>query len=237
MYQKQKKGILLVIEDIPSNLFNLYKNYSHIFDHNFICQIMEQLVSSVQFIHQKGYLLLDLKPISLSFRCKLNEECLYFKSLSLCTQYLDKSTGQHREQQQTNIFVGSPGYASIRMHKGKSPCRQDDLECGFYLLWYMHYGELPWSQIYRQKKNINTRLKEILQLKMKIEEFQQFKQMPRIYQEYYNYVKALKYKEEPNYQYLRNLFHINRIQIKHTNQVDKTLRNKKGNHLKKPQIT
>ena len=31
-------------------------------------------------------------------------------------KYIDKSTGKHKEERQTNIFVGSPGYSSIRMH-------------------------------------------------------------------------------------------------------------------------
>ena len=152
---------------------------------------MEQVLNSLEIIHSKGYVLLDLKPISLSFRCKLNEECLYFKSLSLCQEFVDKSLGQHKKQEQTNIFVGSPGYASIRMHKGMTISRQDDLECAFYLLWYLHYGELPWSKIFRKKTDINKRLKEILAKKRSIHKSGQFKSMPGVYQDFYNYVLKL----------------------------------------------
>ena len=110
-------------------------------DPTLICDVMTALIAQVKVVHSKGFIYKNLHPTAIGF---MNPDA---QSIMLCDfefsqSYID-SMGQHIPDTITNMFVGSPGYASLRTHKGLSTSRKDDLESSFYLLWFMIYGNYP----------------------------------------------------------------------------------------------
>jgi len=82
--------------------------------------------------------------------------------------------------------------------------RRDDLESLGYVIIYLYMGSLLWSGL---------KFKDIIQGIIKTKEIREklsieniCKGMPKVMNNYMNYVKYLKYDEQPDYAYLRSLF-------------------------------
>ena len=82
--------------------------------------------------------------------------------------------------------------------------RRDDLESIGYMLIYLIKGKLPWSEYLN--KELGERFEIIFNIKRNISNEVLCKDLPSEICEYMNYVKALKFDEEPNYNELKKLF-------------------------------
>ena len=131
---------------------------------------------------------------------------LHVVDLGLAVPYLDDSTGIHVPAYTIpNSLVGTARYASLNSHKGMRLSRRDDLESATYVLLLLVAGRLPWPEtasiskqhiaaIYRAKKacDFNTFCCEV--------------QVPLEFGQAISYARQLSYDEEPNYQYLREIY-------------------------------
>ena len=89
--------------------------------------------------------------------------------------------------------------------EGISQSRRDDLESMGYMLIYFLKGRLPWQDF--MIKNKEERYSKIKQRKKNIDIKELCCDCPDELAQYITYVKNLKYDEEPNYIYIKNLFH------------------------------
>ena len=64
-------------------------------------------------MHNKGFIFQDLRPDTLGYKGKTNLKIIYFKRFKYTKKYLSNNK-KHIEESKTHIFIGSPGYASIR---------------------------------------------------------------------------------------------------------------------------
>ena len=88
--------------------------------------------------------------------------------------------------------------------EGYESSRRDDLISIGYMLIYLIKGKLPWSKI--KSGTISERFNNTLNLKKNITNEELCKNLPSEFCDYIKYVKSLKFQEEPNYLYLKNLF-------------------------------
>jgi serine/threonine protein kinase len=181
-------------------------------------------------MHEKGILHRDLKPNNLTWgnynssynisnknldnNSKLDINTIYLIDFGLsCSYYEHELSTRHYKLKDNLNFVGTLRYASLNSHKGIRQGRRDDLESMMYILIYFLKGKLPWQEIKAKQKE--ERHKLIFQIKSKTSIESLCKDLPNEFADLLNYVKFLKFDEEPCYRkfyaYFFNL--INKMNI------------------------
>ena len=102
-------------------------------------------------------------------------------------------------------MIGTTRYASINVHLGYSYSRRDDLESIGYLLIYFVKGSLPWQGLFKGNKHVM--FEQICNKKLSIEISELCSNLPSCFFDYVTYCRNLKYNDEPDYNYLLNLFY------------------------------
>ena len=100
--------------------------------------------------------------------------------------------------------AGTARYASRNMHKGYTQSRRDDLEAVGYMLIFLHQGRLPWQGIKASSRREKHR--RICELKQKTPLSELCHGMPRAFIVYMQYVRRLRFDEDPDYRFLHDLF-------------------------------
>uniref|UniRef100_A0A6C0J405 non-specific serine/threonine protein kinase n=1 Tax=viral metagenome TaxID=1070528 RepID=A0A6C0J405_9ZZZZ len=160
-------------------------------------QMLDQLAS----LHRCGYIHRDIKPENFLMGFGNNNRNVYLIDLGLAKKYKIKA---HIKEIIGKNLVGTARYCSINCHKGIESSRRDDLESLGYLLVYFAKGELPWQGL---KSNIKAeKYKLIGQKKEDTSIAELCTGVPFPITPYLTYVRSLKFKEKPNYYYLRELF-------------------------------
>lgn len=119
-------------------------------------------------------------------------------------RYLN-SKNKHISYNLAEDFKGTPSYSSLTALKGYVQGRRDDLEAISYVLFYIYLGELPWQK-YRSIKDHNKRVEAIIESKENIFSYDFIKDSPKCLTEFHNYTRLLRFKENPDYEYLKSLF-------------------------------
>ena len=97
-------------------------------------------------------------------------------------------------------------YGSINALSGIELSRRDDFESLAYVLIYLINGSLPWENI--KIKNKEEKIKEILEMKNQIKTEDLCSGLPDEIKLFASYIKNLKFEEEPDYNYLKNLLKV-----------------------------
>ncbi|KAI9245528.1 kinase-like domain-containing protein, partial [Phascolomyces articulosus] len=99
--------------------------------------------------------------------------------------------------------TGTARYASLNVHRGKIHTRRDDIESLGYLLLDLILGSLPWTGIQaRNSKDGWDRMKE---LKEETVLNDLCVGLPRGFLRFIEYARSLRFSDEPDYDYLRQL--------------------------------
>lgn len=132
------------------------------------------------------------------------ETTCYIIDFGLAKRYIDRKTGQHIPYKDKKQLTGTARYASINTHLGIEQSRRDDLEAIGYIFVYFIKGSLPWQGI--QGKDKAEKYNQIRDKKQQISSAELCKGLPEQFQQFLDYSKQLKFEEEPNYEYCRDLF-------------------------------
>jgi len=101
-------------------------------------------------------------------------------------------------------LTGTIRYCSLNASRYCEQSRRDDLEAIAYVLLYLHLGVLPWQGL--KIKDDDDRYKMIYLKKKETSLETLCKGLPREFIYFIDYCRKLKFDEEPNYNYLINLF-------------------------------
>ncbi|KAJ5080651.1 tau-tubulin kinase 1 [Anaeramoeba ignava] len=157
-----------------------------------------EMVSAIEDIHSIGFLHRDIKPSNFALRRKTDDSsslcCIL--DFGLARKYVD-SEFQVKLPRSNVGFRGTARYASIASHESKDLGRCDDLWSLFYLLIEFLHGDLPWKQM--KEKD------EIKDMKILYNTPKLCEGLPNQMLQFYEYLNKLKFEDEPDYNYLRNL--------------------------------
>jgi len=161
-----------------------------------------QIINIIKYIHSKNILHLDIKPHNFLVG-NPNNSIIYIIDFGLAKNYRSSRTGKHSQFSKNNYFNGNICFSSVNTMKGYEPSRRDDLESIGYMLIYLYTQHLPWDSILT--KNKNELIKKIFEIKSLIPIKMLCENTPKEMNEYMKYVKSLKFEEEPDYNYLKNI--------------------------------
>lgn len=137
-----------------------------------------------------------------------SDDRVYVIDYGLATKFID-TNGEHKPfcMDQRRAHDGTLEFTSRDAHFG-AHSRRSDLECLGYNLIYWSQGFLPWKDdklkeqpelVHRLKEVFMTDVREILKLLYG-------KDVPRYLGEFMHYVSHLEFDEEPDYDFLKELF-------------------------------
>jgi serine/threonine protein kinase len=146
----------------------------------------------------------DIKPDNLIMGMDDKSRLVYLIDFGLAKKYRSSRTFMHIPYKNNRRLTGTARYASINALRGFEQSRRDDLESIGYVLMYFLRGSLPWqglkiaqnedryTVIYNKKRSTST--EELC------------KGYPEEMKAYFNYVKELKFEDDPDYNVLRGFF-------------------------------
>ena len=189
-----------------------------------------QMLDRIEYIHSKNLLHLDIKPNNFLVG-EPDSSLIYIIDFGFSKQYKSFRTGKHIHYSKKNYFNGNLVFSSARTMNGIESSRRDDLESLGYVLIHLFSKELPWENI--PYKNNNEYAQKAYRLKKTIPLETLCKDAPKEMIDFMKYVKSLKFEEQPNYNYLRNLLGnaIKKYKDVHFSWVNKSLISFERNYI------
>ncbi|KAF8530005.1 kinase-like protein [Gautieria morchelliformis] len=197
---------VLVIDLFGPNLEDLFDMCGRKFSIKCVCMLARQMLTRVQAIHDKSLIYRDIKPDNFLIGAPGTKSAntIYVIDFGMAKHYRDPKTKQHIPYRERKSLSGTARYMSINTHLGREQSRRDDLEGLGHVFMYFLRGGLPWQGL---KAATNKQKYE------KIGEKKQSTPIPDLcegfpeeFAIYMNYVRKLGFEEQPDYEFLRELF-------------------------------
>ena len=196
---------ILVMELMGKSLEDIFESFpTKKFSIRCVCNIGFQMIEILEYIHNKHIIHRDIKPDN--FVTGLNEKrkYIYILDFGLSKKFRSSKTLKHYPVIKSKNLTGTARYASINALNGLTQSRRDDLEAVGYVIMYFLRGRLPWQGI--PVKNKEERYKKIMEKKLATSAEELCKGFPKQFTDYINYTRGLQYEQDPDYDYLKNLF-------------------------------
>ena len=197
-----KKQHIGVMDYLGPSLDDLFEFCGNKFSIKTVLMIAIQVLNRIEYLHTKGYIHRDIKPDNFLIGTAKYKSRIYMIDLGLCKKFFNN--GNHIEYRNTTNFTGSLRYSSIRNHKGIEQSRRDDLESIGYMLIFFLNGKLPWQGLRGSTKS--KRSTNIFNIKKNISLQDLCEHLPKEFLLYMKYCRLLRFKQDPDYNFLRNLF-------------------------------
>ena len=194
---------ILIMQLLGRSLEDIFEERKY-FTLKSVCMIAPQMISVLEFIHNKHIVHRDIKPDNFLMGLDDLSQYVYLLDFGLAKKYRSSSTLVHYPMVNKKKLTGTARYASINALKGNEQSRRDDLEALGYVLMYLLRGSLPWQGL--QAKTKEERYKKILKKKIDITSYDLCIGFPSEFEKYIEYTRNLQYTEEPKYDILKELF-------------------------------
>ena len=194
---------VLVMELLGKSLEQLFEEKGSKLSLKTVCMLGIQMISRLEYIHNKHILHRDIKPDNFIIGIDINCHKVYLIDFGLSKKYRSSRTLQHIKYSENKKLIGTARYASINALAGIEQGRRDDMEALSYVLIYFLRGCLPWQGLRVNKKE--DRHKKIKEKKKMVNSKELCIGLPNQFYLFVDYCRQLKFDEEPNYEYLKGL--------------------------------
>lgn len=211
-YDETDDFFYIIFESLGPSLMDLYKQCSFKFSLKTVLLLSFQVIDRIETLHSYNIVHRDINPSN--FLIGINEKryILYLLDFDLSSKYKDSKTNLHIKNKTARNKIGTIGFASINTHINKEYSRRDDLESIGYMLIFLLKG-LPWvnnDELLQNNtiNNVDTYEQNISDAKLNTPLETLCDGLPDEFLQYLKYVKNLKFEENPDYSYLKNLFKV-----------------------------
>ena len=180
----------LVTNLLEHSITSLVKEYGRL-SVKTVLLLGTQMIERLEILHGHYLIHRDIKPDNFMINISDRTNKIFLIDFGFCKRY--NYEGNHIEFKMNKTLIGTPNYVSLNVHKGCEPSRRDDLESCLYVMIYMLFGKFF-------SVNGEEPLK-ILVLKK-----EQLTNIPRFLTVAINYVRTLRFEEEPDYKYIIRVF-------------------------------
>ncbi|XP_030382393.1 casein kinase I [Scaptodrosophila lebanonensis] len=203
---KEKNFNTLVMDLLGPSLEDLFNFCTRHFTIKTVLMLVDQMISRLEYIHLKCFIHRDIKPDN--FLMGIGRHCnkLFLIDFGLAKKYRDPLSRLHILYREDKNLTGTARYASINAHLGIEQSRRDDMESLGYVMMYFNRGVLPWQGMKANTKQ--QKYEKISEKKMSTPIEVLCKGSPAEFSMYLNYCRSLRFEEQPDYMYLRQLFRI-----------------------------
>jgi len=156
-----------------------------------------QMIERLETLHNNYLIHRDIKPDNFMINILDKTNKIYLIDFGFCKRY--NHEGKHIEFKTNTSLIGTPNYVSLNVHKGCEPSRRDDLESCLYVMIYMLFGKFFSTEPPSENPDINP-------ITILVYKKEQLTNVPRFLTVAINYVRTLKFEEEPDYQYIIRIF-------------------------------
>ena len=204
-YGYSNKYYILIMELMGKSLEDIFESFVvKKMSTRCVCNIGYQLIEIMEYIHNKHIIHRDIKPDNFVIGRKSKKKYIYILDFGLSKKYRSSKSLKHYQLVKNKNLTGTARYASINALNGLTQSRRDDLEAIGYVLMYFLRGKLPWQGI--PVKNKEDRYRKIMEKKIATSPEELCEGFPNEFTEYIKYTRNLEYEQDPDYEYLRNLF-------------------------------
>ena len=147
-YYKNNSYSFIITELLYETLQDRKKRYQ--FNIEEIKEIGIQIIQIIQYIHNKKYLYIDLKPENIMF-INENENIIKLIDFNCCSKYINHMS-EFYENTLIKKPIGNMIYSSINLNKSYSGIRIDDIESVLWVLCYLLDYDII-KNIKKAKKN------------------------------------------------------------------------------------
>ena len=200
-----KEYDILIMPLLGKSLKELYLSKNSNFEFKDICLMAIQIIERIRWVHSHNIIHRDIKPDNFLIGLE-DPNIIYLIDFGLSKKYKSSTTGKHISFTELKKFTGTVCYGSANALRFKEQSRRDDLESICYMIIYLMKGSLPWQKI--KVNNKKDSYLKIGQFKKDIKPEKLCENLPGEMIDFVNYVKNLKFEEDPDYNYLKNLFEI-----------------------------
>ena len=197
------ENFVLIEKLYGKSLDVLYLELSKKFTLLDICQIGIQCLDRLEFVHSKGIIHCDIKPENFVIGLK-DPNVIYLIDFGLGHNYKSLKTGKHIDFSFTGYMTGTARYASRNALRGKELSRRDDVESFIYMILFFFSKKLPWQGL--RAKTMGEKYKKIYKSKVEFNYKEFCQKYPQEIVILLEYILNLKFKEKPNYEFMRTLF-------------------------------
>ena len=185
-------------------LFDIFIQNGKQFHPEELCLIALQVIERLETIHAQYIIHRDIKPDNFLIG-REDPNIIYLVDFGLSKKYRSQQTGRHVKFRNTGKLTGTLRFASPNALRGGEQSRKDDLISAGYMLIYLFKKKLPWQVIKAQ--NSTDKYIKIYRMKKAIKPEQLCQTLPKEFVQYMRYVQNLGFESNPDYNYLKKLFH------------------------------
>ncbi|CAJ1442170.1 unnamed protein product, partial [Effrenium voratum] len=176
---------------------------NHKFSLKTVLMLGDQMISRVEAMHAKSYLHRDIKPENLALGLGRAATTLHLMDFGLARRYREPKTLVHIPYREGTPLTGTARFASLNTHLGMEQSRRDDLESVGYVLVYLGRGKLPWQGLKAGSKK--EKYEKVTEKKIATPVQELCKHLAPEIGAFIDYCRRLRFEEDPDYNYLRQL--------------------------------